>query len=63
MATTKRKDTDPRETWIVELEEGCWLAPWLGDPGRTTMKKSARDSAPPMEHVVHSDLQDGIDHF
>lgn len=28
--------------WIVELEEGVWLADWEGDPGRTTVKESAK---------------------
>lgn len=27
--------------WIVELQPGCWLAPWDGDPGRTLVKDSA----------------------
>lgn len=27
---------------IVELEEGVWLAPWDGDPGRTLKKESAK---------------------
>lgn len=26
----------------VELEEGVWLAPWDGDPGRTLVKDNAR---------------------
>ncbi len=29
-------------TYIVELEEGCWLAPWRGDPGRTTVEARAK---------------------
>lgn len=28
--------------WIVEIDEGCWLAPWDGDPGRTLVKESAQ---------------------
>ena len=28
--------------WIVELEKGCWLAPWTGDPGRTLVRESAK---------------------
>ena len=28
--------------YIVELERGCWLADWEGDPGRTVVKKSAK---------------------
>lgn len=27
--------------WIVELEPGCWTAPWYGDPGRTCNAKNA----------------------
>jgi len=27
---------------VVELEPGCWIAPWSGDPGRTTVKRKAR---------------------
>jgi len=30
------------EMYVVELEEGVWLAPWRGDPGRTLVKKEAR---------------------
>jgi 2-C-methyl-D-erythritol 4-phosphate cytidylyltransferase len=29
-------------TAIVELEEGCLLAPWRGDPGRTLVRESAK---------------------
>lgn len=28
--------------YIVELEPGVWLAPWDGDPGRTTVKENAK---------------------
>jgi hypothetical protein len=28
--------------YIVELQDGCWLAPWKGDPGRTLDQNSAR---------------------
>ena len=28
--------------YIVELHEGCWLAPWTGDPGRTLVLKTAK---------------------
>lgn len=28
--------------FIVELEEGVWLARWKGDPGRTLKKSSAK---------------------
>lgn len=31
--------------WIVEIEEGVWLAPWEGDPGRTLNRDSARKYA------------------
>lgn len=39
-----------RIRYIVELEPGCWRAPWSGDPGRTMQIESAavypsRDSA------------------
>lgn len=28
--------------WIVQLQEGCWLAPWRGDPGRTLLIENAK---------------------
>ena len=28
--------------WIAELSQGCWLAPWEGDPGRTVVKDNAQ---------------------
>lgn len=28
--------------YIVKLEDGVWLAPWDGDPGRTLNEKSAK---------------------
>ena len=28
--------------FIVELENGVWLAPWRGDPGRTLVRDTAR---------------------
>ncbi len=28
--------------WIVELEEGVWIAPWSGDPGRTLVQDNAQ---------------------
>ena len=28
--------------YVVELQEGCWLAPWNGDPGRTLVLESAK---------------------
>lgn len=32
-----------KKLWIVELEPGTqWLAPWRGDPGRTSVRLSAR---------------------
>ena len=27
--------------WVVELQPGCWLAPWDGDPGRTLVLGTA----------------------
>lgn len=27
---------------IVEIEDGVWLAPWDGDPGRTLVKENAK---------------------
>jgi hypothetical protein len=27
--------------YIVQLERSCWLAPWKGDPGRTTVLTNA----------------------
>lgn len=31
--------------FIVELEDGCWIAPWAGDPGRTLVRENARGFA------------------
>ena len=28
--------------YVVELQPGCWLAPWKGDPGRTEVLSSAK---------------------
>lgn len=28
--------------FVVRLHQGCWLAPWAGDPGRTLVRDSAR---------------------
>lgn len=28
-------------SYIVQLENKVWIAPWNGDPGRTVMKKNA----------------------
>ena len=28
--------------WVVRFDEGCWLAPWSGDPGRTLVRTSAK---------------------
>ncbi len=30
------------DTWLVKLEDGVWLAPWRGDPGRTLIIGNAR---------------------
>lgn len=30
------------QEYIVQLEEGVWLAPWSGDPGRTLVQESAK---------------------
>ena len=30
------------EYFIIELEPGVYVAPWLGDPGRTTTKENAK---------------------
>lgn len=27
--------------YVVELNQGCWLAPWTGDPGRTLVIEHA----------------------
>lgn len=41
---------DQPDGWVVEIEPGCWLAPWEGDPGRTLLLanvkryKSAREA-------------------
>lgn len=29
-------------SYVVEIQPGCWLAPWGGDPGRTLVLNSAR---------------------
>jgi len=34
-------------TFIVELEPGCWLAPWDGDPGRTLTLQNAESFESP----------------
>jgi hypothetical protein len=31
-----------RKYWIVQLCFDCWLAPWDGDPGRTTLLENAQ---------------------
>jgi len=31
-----------QDMYIVELEEGCWIAPWGGDPGRTGKQENAQ---------------------
>ena len=28
--------------FVVEISQGCWLAPWTGDPGRTLLLANAR---------------------
>ena len=28
--------------YVVELQPGCWIAPWKGDPGRTEVLSSAK---------------------
>lgn len=28
--------------YIVKLETGVWIAPWDGDPGRTTIEETAK---------------------
>lgn len=28
--------------YTVELEIGCWIADWEGDPGRTVVKENAQ---------------------
>ncbi|MGB3150996.1 MAG: hypothetical protein WBB27_10060 [Maribacter sp.] len=30
------------DRYIIELERGCYSAPWSGDPGRTTLKCNAK---------------------
>lgn len=29
--------------YIVEIDKGCWLAPWTGDPGRTVVMENAKE--------------------
>lgn len=36
--------------YLVELEDGVWLAPWDGDPGRTLVKSSAQS----FSDIVHA---------
>jgi len=31
-----------RASWIIELEDGVWLAPGKGDPARTIVRDNAR---------------------
>jgi hypothetical protein len=38
----KALDEVSKREWIVELEAGVWIAPWGGDPGRTTVESSAK---------------------
>lgn len=28
--------------WLAEIGEGCWIAPWDGDPGRTCVEQNAK---------------------
>lgn len=28
--------------FVAEISEGCWLAPWEGDPGRTVVIANAK---------------------
>ena len=28
--------------YIIKLQEGCWIADWEGDPGRTIIKENAK---------------------
>jgi len=28
--------------YIVKLENGCWIADWEGDPGRTVVEENAK---------------------
>ena len=32
----------PMSGFYIQLERGCWLAPWTGDPGRTMVEASAK---------------------
>lgn len=40
-------DTQEPAAYIVQLEPGCWIAPWSGDPGRTAMRENAQRFATP----------------
>jgi hypothetical protein len=33
---------EPIVLWVVQLYDGVWIAPWSGDPGRTTKKENAK---------------------
>ena len=35
-------DPAPTYAYVVEIQPGCWLAPWTGDPGRTEVLSSAK---------------------
>ena len=37
-------------SFIVEIEDKCWLAPWSGDPGRTVVEQNAQRFA--TEHAA-----------
>ena len=32
----------PERVYLVELQPGCWTAPWTGDPGRTLHIENAK---------------------
>jgi hypothetical protein len=38
----KTKKAEPIVLWVVQLYDGVWIAPWSGDPGRTTKKENAK---------------------
>lgn len=47
----KRLDAGPTETmnrlekkirWVVEIQDGVWIADWDGDPGRTLKEENAK---------------------
>ena len=42
LARPSSKDSSAPSMWIIELEEGVWIAPWNGDPGRTLVQNNAQ---------------------